>query len=1173
MRNVVAFCKGGVLALCVAVNIISCNDLSSCNDVDSLNRQAYLNHYADLQRTTQLAKQALQKSSHYSAGKAEAYNHLAFVEIAHMNYAEAHRYLQLALHATDNLVEQMITQVQLMRLCQRQSQNKDFYIHMQAASQLKRRINEEAHNLNSHLKARFVYAETEYYIVASTYYYYVGLESEGQRMLAYINAQGPIVTDVQQLINYYYNIGSGGILHGNDKNKIGQQEFQCLIRCYMLARQYNIRFFEANSMQSMSEHLQDKHLLPYLLLHNKQEISYINVDNMPDSLLAGNLALRAQQIFHAYGDVYQEAGAYRTLAQSYWDIADYQSALICLHHALNDNKRVKNAPDLAASICEKLSLAYAAINNKQQSDYYRNIYLDLQENTRQDRMLEARAEQLGKSVMQLNIMIAIVCLVMLIVVAFMAWLYAKRNHKKGANNHETSNNSLCLWQEKWDKNNKQWTEKYDETEEHIAVAERQLIEYKRVNVEQRAKVSLVNNILPLINRIVHETEKMKEGTDDNITKNYRCEYIIELTKKIDQYNNALTTWIKMRQGDLTLHIESFGIQTLFDILAHSKTAFMLKKVALNIVPSAHIVKADKVLTLFMLNTMLDNARKHTPEGGCVTISSVATDSYVEISISDNGEGMDEKQMHQLFKNKIIIDETVSAENNATEDNVKQQSHGFGLMNCKGIIEKYKKTSARFNVCAIGAESQKGKGTRMFFRLPKGIKRALILIVVLLCTTMGTQAAPDNNEWEVRANEYADSAYFSNIAAQYEDALRYADSCRFCLNSYYKTLYPKSKQLMKACDNDAAWAAELAWFSNKVPINYSIILDMRNESAVAALALHKWDVYQYNNKAYTRLFNACSADSSLPDYVNKMTKMESNKNVAIILLVALLLCIIPAYYFLYYRYRLYYRYGIDRVKQINEVLLGDKALTDKICKIEQLWGQLPNMPRNNKLLLQLDYEVKHMIVALKKAVAEQQERDMKMAVATDHLQRLRYEKDNIYVSNNVLDNCLSTLKHETMYYPSRIMQLVDDDADKNVSAINEIAKYYQELFSVLSEQAMRQIHIGPQIDYSLLEEVITMIRKMAGNTTLTFDVSTMPDKRYVMLTACLQEVSFTNQQLSELFTPATVDFRWLICRQIIRECGELTNARGCGIQARKNENNNIVIEIIITNKIWKNLKLS
>ena len=34
-------------------------------------------------------------------------------------------------------------------------------------------------------------------------------------------------------------------------------------------------------MQSMSEHLQDKHLLPYLLLHNKQEISYINVDNMP----------------------------------------------------------------------------------------------------------------------------------------------------------------------------------------------------------------------------------------------------------------------------------------------------------------------------------------------------------------------------------------------------------------------------------------------------------------------------------------------------------------------------------------------------------------------------------------------------------------------------------------------------------------------------------------------------------------------------------------------------------------------------------------------------------------------------------------------------------------------------------------------------------------------------
>ena len=57
-------------------------------------------------------------------------------------------------------------------------------------------------------------------------------------------------------------------------------------------------------------------------------------------------------------------------------------------------------------------------------------------------------------------------------------------------------------------------------------------------------------------------------------------------------------------------------------------------------------------------------------------------------------------------------------------------HGFGLLNCRGIIEKYKKVSQIFSVCTIGAESKEGIGSRFFFRLPKGMRRALLLIVVL-----------------------------------------------------------------------------------------------------------------------------------------------------------------------------------------------------------------------------------------------------------------------------------------------------------------------------------------------------------------------------------------------------------------------------------------------------------
>lgn len=68
--------------------------------------------------------------------------------------------------------------------------------------------------------------------------------------------------------------------------------------------------------------------------------------------------------------------------------------------------------------------------------------------------------------------------------------------------------------------------------------------------------------------------------------------------------------------------------------------------------------------------------------------------------------------------------------------------------------------------------------------------------------------------------------------------------------------------MKRLANDSEKPAELQWFYDNLPTNYSIILDIRNESAVAALALHEWALYRYNNNVYTRLFKENSADKKL-----------------------------------------------------------------------------------------------------------------------------------------------------------------------------------------------------------------------------------------------------------------------------------------------------------------------
>ena len=134
------------------------------------------------------------------------------------------------------------------------------------------------------------------------------------------------------------------------------------------------------------------------------------------------------------------------------------------------------------------------------------------------------------------------------------------------------------------------------------------------------------------------------------------EYIRELTDKIYEQNNVLTHWIQLRQGELSLRIESFPLQPLFEMVARGKMSFQLKGIDLDVTPTEAVVKADRVLTLFMLNTLADNARKFTEKGGRVSISAEEADSYVEVSVSDTGIGMTEEQLAHLFDHKVINEE-------------------------------------------------------------------------------------------------------------------------------------------------------------------------------------------------------------------------------------------------------------------------------------------------------------------------------------------------------------------------------------------------------------------------------------------------------------------------------------------------------------------------------------
>lgn len=112
------------------------------------------------------------------------------------------------------------------------------------------------------------------------------------------------------------------------------------------------------------------------------------------------------------------------------------------------------------------------------------------------------------------------------------------------------------------------------------------------------------------------------------------------------------------------------------------------------------VEMDEQLIRQVLSNLIDNAIKYNQAGTEVTVKSVDTGDFVEVSVIDNGVGIDDEQMGRIFKK-------FSRSEKGTSERVK--GTGLGLYLAKYFIE--------LHGGSIEVESELGKGTCFRFRLP------------------------------------------------------------------------------------------------------------------------------------------------------------------------------------------------------------------------------------------------------------------------------------------------------------------------------------------------------------------------------------------------------------------------------------------------------------------------
>lgn len=213
-------------------------------------------------------------------------------------------------------------------------------------------------------------------------------------------------------------------------------------------------------------------------------------------------------------------------------------------------------------------------------------------------------------------------------------------------------------------------------------------------------------------------------------------------------------------------------------------------------------------------------------------------------------------------------------------------------------------------------------------------------------------------------------------------------------------------------------------------------------------------------------------------------------------------------------------------------------------------------------------------ALKEFIKQYNISSTNIELAKDELHRMELESNRLHVNNNILDNCLSTLKHETMYYPSKISQLLSK-RDAELNTIDELSIYYKELYSTLSIQAIQQASmlkpmyswievnklltknmklLSPEKgklvvlgDIDLLKYLFELLQKQDSEENIMIDVDDLSPK-YIVFHLYMSQLQLSDEDCTNLFAPDIKHIPYMVCKQIVRENGECFNRHRCGIIA-------------------------
>jgi signal transduction histidine kinase len=204
-----------------------------------------------------------------------------------------------------------------------------------------------------------------------------------------------------------------------------------------------------------------------------------------------------------------------------------------------------------------------------------------------------------------------------------------------------------------------------------------------------------------------------EGVLDGVypATSEHLEPILEETKLLAQLVEDLRLLALAEAGQLPLEKQAMDVG---DLLRDAQVNFSPQAsdrgvtLSLDLSPELPQVMADRRRIAQVLGNLLTNALRHTPQGGCVTLSATApapsaaegSGGVVEVAVADTGTGVSPEDLPYIFERFWRGDKSRSRAGGGA---------GLGLAIAKHLVEAHGGE--------ISVESMPGKGSKFHFTLP------------------------------------------------------------------------------------------------------------------------------------------------------------------------------------------------------------------------------------------------------------------------------------------------------------------------------------------------------------------------------------------------------------------------------------------------------------------------